>query len=286
VDAVLALLVAARVAQRLGGLGSRRGRTDQAEDKASEGGMKEYPFFGLQTPITIRQDEEGGYHLIAGLHRLKAAEQLQWHFIEASVVQWDDLTVRQWEIAENLHRADLTALEHDQHVAEWVKIEIEKQKQHELQSGHFTQIESKRTDGRGHRPEGGVAATARDLGIERTKVRRALEVDKIAPEAKEAAVEAGIANTQSDLLKVAAISDKTPEEQIKKVHEIAAEKASRERKRKENAALKKQDENGDLSFQEGLEKFQKLLSRIPRNRWEEFSIACDSLRLELQASAA
>jgi ParB family chromosome partitioning protein len=38
----------------------------------------------------------------------------------------------------------------------------------------------------GHRPPSGINAASRQLGIERTEARRAIKIDSIAPEAKDA----------------------------------------------------------------------------------------------------
>src|ERR1700729_4150442 len=74
---------------------------------------------GLRTPITVRIMPEilgaDGVALqdvpvlVAGLHRLEAVKLLGWEDIDAFVVAGDDKDARLWEIAENLHRKDLTA---------------------------------------------------------------------------------------------------------------------------------------------------------------------------------
>jgi ParB family chromosome partitioning protein len=94
-----------------------------------------------------------------------------------------------WEIAENLHRAELTALERDEHVAEWIGL-AEKLTQDVSVSG-----------GRGK--EGGIRAASRDLGINREDARRAVHVASLAPDAKEAAREAGLADNRTALLQAA-----------------------------------------------------------------------------------
>ena len=78
---------------------------------------------GLKTPISVqyRGDEEG-FFLVAGRHRLQACIELGWTDIPVLEEGSSSLDARMWEIAENLHRADLTALEHDEHVAEWMKL--------------------------------------------------------------------------------------------------------------------------------------------------------------------
>ena len=98
-----------------------------------------------------------------------------------------------WEIAENLHRAELTALERSEHVAEWVR----------LADGVSAQVAPKLSDrgrnGEG-RPQGGINAATRQLGIDRTEAQRAVKVDSLASEAKQAAREAGLDNNRSALL--------------------------------------------------------------------------------------
>lgn len=51
----------------------------------------------------------------------------------------------------------------------------------------------------------GVRAAARDLGLPRDSVARAIEIANMAPEAKEAARDAGLANSQGALLKTDAL---------------------------------------------------------------------------------
>jgi len=82
---------------------------------------------GLQQPITIwRDDPEGAQdtlYLVAGAHRLAAAIKLRW--FEIDVVYVDDLTEidRQiWEIDENLMRAELSPMEHANHVTRRAKL--------------------------------------------------------------------------------------------------------------------------------------------------------------------
>jgi ParB/RepB/Spo0J family partition protein len=65
---------------------------------------------GLQTPITVRY-VDGSAVLVAGLHRLEAVRSLRWDEIAAVPFRGDDTAARQWEISENLHRAELSVLE-------------------------------------------------------------------------------------------------------------------------------------------------------------------------------
>src|SRR4051812_1893329 len=122
---------------------------------------------GLQNPITVRPGDGWGlYRLVAGYHRLKAVEALGEPVIAATVVEWDDRTARMWEIAENLHRADLSALERSEHIAEWDRLAAEKQA---LQAVQVEPLESRRADGRGHRRGGGGRGGAPGAGLFRAQ---------------------------------------------------------------------------------------------------------------------
>ena len=68
------------------------------------------------------------------------------------------------------------------------------------------------------------------LGVTRQEVRRAATIAKIDPDAKAAAIEAGIADNQSALLKVA--KEKSPAAQLASVQKLKAVESSR----KDNAA--------------------------------------------------
>ena len=88
-----------------------------------------------------------------------------------------------WQIdeAKLLARAELTALERDEHVAEWIR----------LADSVSAQVAPKLSDrgrnGEG-RPESGVRKASRDLGIDRDDARRATKVAALSAEAKRAAI--------------------------------------------------------------------------------------------------
>ncbi|MDB5597266.1 MAG: hypothetical protein JWM36_4227 [Hyphomicrobiales bacterium] len=79
---------------------------------------------------------------------------------------------RMWEISENLHRAELSALERAENIAEWVRL-----------SGRLPS----HSETVGHRPKGGINNAARELGLDRASAHRAVKVDSLTPEAKDAA---------------------------------------------------------------------------------------------------
>jgi ParB/RepB/Spo0J family partition protein len=172
---------------------------------------------GLRTPITVRLMDTTDYDgvvtegvpvLVTGATRLRAAKKLGWQKIECFVSDVDEIEARRWEIAENLHRAELTVQERADHIAEWVRLTDEKQS---------SQVATK---GLGHRPRGGINDAAREIGVDKDAAHRAVKIAGISPEAKEAAKQAGLDDNQSALLKVA--RERTPAAQVAKVQQIVA----------------------------------------------------------------
>lgn len=175
---------------------------------------------GLQHPVTVREvdfwhddeqgDQDGAYVLVAGAHRLEACKRLGMFHIDAAVEQWDEDTARMWEISENLHRAELSALERDKEVAEWIGLA---EKKVSLQSA---------TKPQGGRPERGVRAASRELGIESTDAHRAVKVASLSDEASKEAVALGLDNNRSALLEAA--KAQTPEAQVESLRARAQRK--------------------------------------------------------------
>lgn len=133
---------------------------------------------GLMQPITVRVVDEmmldgdltaGVPVLVAGAHRLAAAKKLGWSHIDCIEVEDDDIAAELWEIAENLHRLDLTKEQRDEHIRRYAEL-LEAR----LQSQQSAPIESKRADGKGHRPTGIPRQIAEKTGLSVDTVRRAL----------------------------------------------------------------------------------------------------------------
>ena len=66
---------------------------------------------GLLQPITVRSRAGGGWELVAGERRLRAASRLGWTEIPAVVHEFDDQQMLTLALVENLQRSDLNALE-------------------------------------------------------------------------------------------------------------------------------------------------------------------------------
>ena len=157
---------------------------------------------GLRTPITIRYVNAAPV-LVTGAHRLAAVQELGWDQVECFVFCAgggdetlvtrgdDEITAKLWEISENLHRAELTPLERSELIAEWIRLTDQKP----------SQVGTVSKGGRGK--AGGVNAAARELGISKTAAHRAVAIDAMPAEAKQAARDSGLDRNQAALEKIA-----------------------------------------------------------------------------------
>ena len=183
----------------------------EPEPKKVKTSMELIEKIGLQYPITVRKHRDQ-YILVTGRYRLEAFRKLERTGVPAVIRSFSDAEARMWELAENLHRAELTKLERSEHVNEWMSL-CGKDKS----KGISRQVGAKLSRHRG-RPKSGVKAAARQLGISEQEARRSVQIASITPEAKQAAIEAGIDDNQSKLLQVAA---EPKERQSTTVHEIS-----------------------------------------------------------------
>jgi hypothetical protein len=144
-----------------------------------EASIKEH---GLLTPITVRVKADvpapedlgvilaSAWVLVTGRHRLEACRRLGWERIPIIVRDCDETEGEMLEIVENLHRADLTKEQRDRQIRRYAEL----LRQRKLQSGQSAPIESKREDGRGHRPEGVASKIAAETGLSKSTINRAL----------------------------------------------------------------------------------------------------------------
>jgi ParB family chromosome partitioning protein len=221
---------------------------------------------GLKTPITVRMVKRDGdtdgsdaipdLFLVAGAHRLEAARSLGWSEIDAFVLDGDQVEARLWEIAENLHRKELTMLQRSQLIADWVEI-ANKRSGQVVQKPH------------GGRPEGGIAQAARTLpvpgkteGGRRKNIERSMKIDEISPAAKQAAESVGLGDNQSALLEIAA--QPTAETQAAKVAELASRKCN---PRKKHRGAKADDQaflNAVIRYPANFDRKAELLAELAR----------------------
>ena len=99
------------------------------DEKAMPGLMGSIAQVGVRQPITLTfNDDQTGYVLVVGAHRLEACTRLGMSRIRGVLqTTWTPDETRMWEITENLHRAELTALDRDEQIAEWAAL-VERRK--------------------------------------------------------------------------------------------------------------------------------------------------------------
>lgn len=135
---------------------------------------------GLQTPITVRVDENipdpetgeimGAYALIAGRHRLEAYRKLGFDRIPAVVRDCTEVEAELWEIAENLHRVDLTKDERDRQIRRYGEL-LEEQERVVPQVAAKLSVRGRVNEGR---PKSIARRIAEETGLSDDTVRRAL----------------------------------------------------------------------------------------------------------------
>ena len=151
---------------------------------------------GLLTPIQAffdrrRSDWRAGDDdpeiiCVAGAHRIEACRSLGWEKI--TVIFINDISTdpaidashrKMIEIAENLHRAELTAQQRNEHLAEWVKL-LEQQ-------GMISDTVSDIPGKPGRKPSAAVAKVAEGSGLSTKTIKRAVAASKVSPAVKAAA---------------------------------------------------------------------------------------------------
>lgn len=206
---------------------------------------------GLLVPIGVKIVDEmeidgtvccGVPVLIYGATRLAAAKKLGWEKIDTQIIDGDEIDARLAEIAENLHRSELSVQERSDHIAEWIRLTEQR-----ISSRAGTK------SGAGA-PERGVRAAARELGITRMTAHRAVKIASISDDARKEAAESGVGLVK-DLIEVAA--QPTPDAQVSKVRDIA-------QRRNERNAAEMRDQKSDAA-----EKIAEMIAEhIPGEHWD------------------
>jgi len=178
---------------------------------------------GQLSPISVYRMDDNSLRLVTGLHRLEAAKSMGWQEIEAAFSTGNEIERELQEIAENLHRSELTALERDTQIGRWAELTAAKVGQIGPPSG-------------GAQPaEKGVRKVARELKLDRKDVERAVKVASLSSEALQAARVAGLDDNRTALLEVA--KEATPEAQVAKIRAISLAKCRAKAKNKAAAAV-------------------------------------------------
>jgi ParB-like chromosome segregation protein Spo0J len=170
---------------------------------------------GQFSPLTVRVIN-GVPHLMTGFHRLEAAKELKLKKVPCFVIRGGKTIARLWQISENLHRAELTVLDEAEQTAEWLEL---------LKKLAPNQDRDAEKRGPG-RPEGLKKKAAKELPIpgktdaaKQKTVDRRLKIADIDAAARQAAREAGIADSQTKLSRIA--REPTPKAQRAAVEAMA-----------------------------------------------------------------
>jgi ParB/RepB/Spo0J family partition protein len=142
---------------------------------------------GQLQPIIVQPyaRRDGGYALIAGLHRLMAAEQLGWEAIRCHVYTGlDALVAEEMELRENVDRGELTPAEMTSHLARLVEISEE---QHKLKpANQHTKSAAPQIEGKQKGKASNTAKTvAKETGRSPAAIERAAHRVKAIPKIAE-----------------------------------------------------------------------------------------------------
>jgi ParB-like chromosome segregation protein Spo0J len=202
----------------------------QVHPKKVNGMKNSIATIGLRTPLTIRPFKSGKKRLSTGVHRLEAVKALGWKKVPCVYITGGEKVARLWEISENLHRAELTALEESEFIAEWLKLTEQKDEDVSAQNGQKGKI---------GRPKGGVSDAARKLpgkgtqSAKRHKISRAAKIAGIDAEVKRQIVEAGFADKPNKLNAIGSKPDK--DAQLKELQRLKTGRRKADKERSEDA---------------------------------------------------
>ena len=145
---------------------------------------------GLRHPVTVRivdgyvtEDGEvcdGAPVLVAGAHRLAAALKLGWEKIACVEVDGDEIAAELWELAENLHRLDLTKEQRDEHIRRYAELLEVRAKQNQVTQNAAPEIGYRQPP---PQTKGIPRQIAEETGLSVDTVRRALKPPKTKAEA-------------------------------------------------------------------------------------------------------
>ena len=211
------------------GSGRRKTAKEDVANLATSIGM-----IGLRNPITVLPPNAAGqYPLVAGRHRLEACRLLGHTEIEVAIIE-DKLAAELWEISENLHRAELTAMQRSIQIGRWVKLTAEKIKRDQKDALISRQLDAKSTSGTNPlgsgRKESGTRAAARELGISEPKARRAVTIaTHLTKAAQKEAELLGLDDNQKALERAAGVPGRYQKDTLRKI-------AAHKNRRKEDKA--------------------------------------------------
>jgi ParB/RepB/Spo0J family partition protein len=161
---------------------------------------------GLLTPIGVRLVNRE-CRVVHGATRLAAARAEGWPEVDVQMLEGSDVEAEMAEIAENVHRGELTRLERDRQLARYAEL---------CKSAQSREPRAKPKRGR---HQGGVRAVARRLNVPESTARDAIKAASITPAAAAEITNLRLANSPAAYREIAA--EPTTEAQIAKARAIA-----------------------------------------------------------------
>ncbi len=79
---------------------------------------------GILEPLLVRPLEAGGYELVAGERRFRAAVEAQFEQVPVSIRELDDREALQIALIENLHREDLNPIEETEGILQLLELQL------------------------------------------------------------------------------------------------------------------------------------------------------------------
>ncbi len=155
-------------------------RLRQFRESQVETLMESISELGLLTPISVYGDQDDdGYTLVAGLHRLEACRRLAWPEIDVILVdRLDDYERLLWEIDENLMRAELSEGERAEHLLRRKQIFEAKREQARAYDSGSAKPQYER---------GFASETAERTGLTKRHINRSIRrAELVAPDVRDA----------------------------------------------------------------------------------------------------
>lgn len=212
---------------------------------------------GLKTPITVKKCKIG-VRLVAGLHRLKAAELLGWKKIDAVQMSGSKTDAGLWEDSENLHRAEMKVLERSVKINRW-RLHFKKM----AKAAHVARPGGRQPN------DAAISVTAKKLGFTRDEISRAKLIAGIAPKVQAKLPKYGLDDDQAALLAIAKAP--TPKAQRAKLKAIVKRKNAPRAKAatpSKNGKVAKADTEAVLlaEVEDGMDEADKLKRKLRAER--------------------
>lgn len=165
---------------------------------------------GLKQPISIRIVDEmivdgeltaGVPVLVAGAHRLAAAKELGWPHIDCIEVEDDPIKAELWELAENLHRCDLTKEQKYEHLRRYAElIELRDTRGQGAQIAQPALVDGRKSGPQHQKSVNRMVADETGVSLDTVKRARSIRVDPPKPVEDERVARRGRAMSAWDKL--------------------------------------------------------------------------------------